>query len=155
MRLAGLFTLLLAFSSPSYAQRACTEIGCNDGIDFTADPSFDWDNGQYEVHVAIDYKTVSCFGQLPLNACESGPTFKCDDPEVTIMESGCALPRDQHGIAGIHVAAEPRKIIVRIARNYKTIVTRTIIPQYQTSRPNGRGCGPICRSASYDLLSAN
>lgn len=155
MKPAGFFLFLLAFSLPAFAQeRACTQIGCMNGVMFNVDPSYDWKNGQYDVQVALDYKTVDCRGELPLHPCEQGPTFTCDDPSVVIMESGCALPKDQHGIGGLQIADDPKKIMVRIARNYKTIITRTVIPQYQTSMPNGPGCGPICHSASFELLSA-
>ncbi|PZQ47713.1 MAG: hypothetical protein DI551_02825 [Micavibrio aeruginosavorus] len=155
---AGLFFFLFAFFLPvvAHAQtRACTEMGCENGISFTVDPAQEWKNGQYEISLALDYKKVICRGELPLNACEDGPTFYCDDKDVTIIESGCALPKDQHAIGGIKINEEPNKVIVRVARNYRTMVTRTIVPQYQTLIPNGAGCGPVCRSASYDLFSAN
>lgn len=155
MRLAGLLILLLAVSSPSLAQdRACTQIGCTNGLSFTVNPGYDWKNGKYDIQVALDYKTVNCRGELPLRPCDQGPSFTCDDPSVRIMESGCALPYDAHGIGGIQINDDPKKVIVRIARNYKTIITRTVVPQYQTSIPNGPGCGPVCRSASFDLLAA-
>mgnify|MGYP007090804393 CR=1 FL=1 len=145
----------LIFSFPALAQeRMCTQIGCMNGVNFTVDPNRDWKNGQYEVHVALDLKTVVCRGELPLHPCDQGPTFRCDDPDVTVMESGCALPDNNHGIGGIMINDDPQKIIVRLTRNYRTILTRTIVPQYQTSMPNGPGCGPVCRGASFDLFSA-
>ncbi len=138
----------------AFAQKACTEIGCINGVNFTVDPGYDWKSGLYQIEAALGFKKVSCYGTLPLHSCEEGPTFKCDDPAVQIQESGCALPQDAHGIGGIHINGDPARVIVRIARNNKTIVTRTVVPQYTTSQPNGPGCGPVCRSASFNLLSA-
>ena len=125
------------------------------GVNFTVDPGYDWINGQYQIEVALGFKKIACYGELPLHPCEQGPTFKCDDKSVQIGESGCALPDSQHGISGIQISDDPQKIMVRIARNNRTIITRTVVPQYQTSMPNGPGCGPICKSAAFDLLSAN
>jgi hypothetical protein len=151
-----LLALLLLFAAqPAYAQRACTEIGCVNGVTFTSSPGFDWKNGQYDIRVALDYKTVVCRGELPLHPCGAGPTFTCDDPSVRIGESGCALPDNQHGISDIYINDDPKKIMISVMRNARTIITRTVVPQYQTSMPNGAGCGPVCRSASFQLLSAD
>jgi len=155
MRFAGIFFLLTVFSFPAHAQmKACTQMGCMNGVNFTVDPNYDWKNGGYQIEVALGFKKVSCNGILPLRACDQGPSFVCDDPAVQVIESGCALPPPQHGIGGIQINDDPAKIIIRIARNNKTIVTRTVVPQYTTSQPNGPGCEPVCRGASFDLLSA-
>lgn len=152
---AGLIAVLfMVLATPVSAQvRACTEMGCTNGLNFTADPSFDWKRGKYDIWLALDLKTVKCRGKLPLNPCDEGHTFWCDDPSVTIIESGCALPEDAHSVGGIMVGDEPKKVILRIARNNQVMITRTIVPQYVTSMPNGPGCGPICRSASYNLTA--
>lgn len=154
LRLVFVF-MTLVFSQPAFAQRACTEIGCTNGVTFTSSPGFDWKNGQYDIRVALDYKTVVCRGELPLHPCGAGPTFTCDDPSVRIGESGCALPEKDHGISDIYINDDPKKIMISVMRNVRPIITRTVVPQYQTLRPNGPGCGPVCRSASFQLLSAD
>lgn len=155
LKFSAFVFLLCAASSAALAQgRACTEIGCINGVTFSTAPDYDWKNGQYDIRVALDYKTVVCRGELPLHPCDQGPTFTCDDPSVQIGESGCALPENAHGISGIHIADDPKKIMIGIMRNYRTIITRTVVPQYQTVMPNGPGCGPVCRSAAFELLSA-
>lgn len=149
-------TLVLAgFVSPSFAQeKMCTEMACVDGLTLTVDPARKWVHGKYEITLLLDNKQVTCKGQLPLNECEKGPTFECNFKGVTITESGCALPEDQQGIGDIHIDKAPAKVMVRITRNYRPMLTRTIIAKYQTLAPNGPGCGPVCRSASYDLFTA-
>lgn len=143
---------LVLLSAPALAQeRACTEMGCTNGLNFSVDPSFEWKRGKYDIWLALDLKTVKCRGKLPLNSCDEGHTFWCDDRSVTIIESGCALPEDAHAVGGIMVDGDPRKVILRIARNNQVIVTRTIAPNYVMSQPNGPGCGPVCRGASYNL----
>lgn len=152
---AGLLAILLVSPSFAFAQeRACTQIGCVDGLHFTVDPAHEWKSGQYEIQLALDLKTVKCRGELPLHPCANGPTFWCDDRSVTVIESGCALPDDSHAIGGIMVRDDPRKVIVRLTRNDRPMVTRTLSPKYSISRPNGPGCGPVCRGASYNLLGA-
>lgn len=153
MRFFLMALFLLAFSPHALAQgRACTEMGCSNGLNFTVDPAYEWKRGKYDIWVALDLKTVKCRGKLPLNRCEEGRSFTCDDRSVSIIESGCALPENAHGIGGIMVDDDPKKVIVRIARNNQVIVTRTIAPNYVISQPNGPGCDPVCRGASYNLI---
>lgn len=152
------FTVLLTITAflphAVYAQQACTEIGCLNGLTLTVDPARKWERGQYDLFFMIDGRQITCRGELPLHDCEHSPTFTCNRPGVTITESGCALPQSQQSVGDIHIEGDPRKILVRITRNYKPLLTRTIAAQYNESRPNGPGCGPVCKSASYDLFSA-
>lgn len=156
MRILAVFFCMLVVAMPVQAQtRACTEMGCTNGVSFSVNPNYDWKNGAYDVQVALGLRTVECRGELPLNPCEQGPTFSCDDSRVQIIESGCALPEENHRIDGIRISDNPNKILIRVARNYKTIVTRTVIPNYQMVMPNGPGCGPVCRNAGpFDLIHA-
>ena len=139
---------------PSYAQgRACTEMGCTNGLILRVDPAKDWKSGNYVFEFVLDGRRVTCRGELPLKPCEE-PSIRCDKPGISIMESGCALPKTAHAFGDIQVEGDPRKIMARITHNGKTIVTRTIAPRYTTSQPNGPGCDPVCRSAQYDLFTA-
>lgn len=151
-----MLTLLLcgAMHAMPAAAQSCTEIGCVNGLSFTTAANYDWKNGQYDIRVALDYKTVECRGELPLHPCDQGPTFTCDDPKVRIEESGCAMQDDQHAITGIYIDDTPNKAMISIMRNVRPVITRTVVPQYAISRPNGPGCGPVCRSAAYELLAA-
>ena len=146
---------LCAFTQSALAQKACTEIGCVNSLTLKGDETRDWKNGNYNFDFVLDNRRVRCWGELPLKPCEEGPSLSCNKPGVSIVESGCALPKDQHAFGDIHIDGEPRRVMVRITHNNKTILTRSVSPQYQKSRPNGTGCGPVCSSASYNLFSAS
>lgn len=139
----------------AHAQKACTEIGCQDGLTLNVDPSFDWKWGRYDIALMFEGRTVNCYGYLPLKRCEKGPSFKCSSDKITIGESGCAMPESTHGISGIYINDAPARVIVRILRDKKAVITRTLSPEYQEMQPNGPGCGPVCRGASYNLLTAD
>lgn len=146
--------LILVFPSVSYAQKMCTQIGCLDGLTLRIDPDYDWKTGNYDLYFNLGGKSVICRGRLPLKPCDDGPTFQCGGSGVTIGESGCALPQNAHAISDIHIEGVPSTVSVIIKHNGQTIVTRRMVPEYQTSQPNGEGCGPVCKSASYDLFTA-
>ncbi len=77
MRSALLLLMLVAgFAGTAQAQKACTEIGCQDGLNLTVDPSYDWKWGRYDISVMSEGRTVNCYGYLPLKQCEKGPSFK-------------------------------------------------------------------------------
>ncbi len=149
------FAASVFFISPAaQAAKACTQIGCIDGVMLRGDYDREWKNGNYRFELVLDNRRVTCTGELPLKPCGE-QSLHCDKDGVMITESGCALPKSAHGFGDIHIQDDPRKVMVRITHNNKPILTRTIVRvDYQESRPNGDGCGPVCRSASYDLFSA-
>ncbi len=150
-----LFILLLScFPMPSFAQQVCTEIGCMDGLTLRVDPNHDWKSGNYDLYFKLGGRGVICRGRLPLKPCEEGPTFQCGS-DITVGESGCALPQNAHAIADIHIDGNPSNVSLEIVHNGRTIITRRLVPDYQLSRPNGPGCGPVCRSAVYDLFNVS
>lgn len=150
--LLGLGVLVAAFSPPAAAQQACTEIGCTNGVTFSVDPARAWGRGVYRFSFIFDNKIVDCRARLPLKPCAEGPSVTCDGTGVMITESGCALPKESHGFGDIHIDGAPTRVVARVIYNNKLLVTRTIRPAYRESRPNGPQCGPVCRSAAYDLF---
>ena len=156
MRIVLLFLCVVAgFSSKAMAERACTEIGCSNGLMLNVDPDYQWKWGFYEFSFLMDGRSVSCKGQLPLKKCEDGPSFRCSSDIVQIGESGCALPESAHGISMIQINDNPRRILVRVKRGGENVITRTLTPDYKESQPNGPDCGPVCTAASYNLLTAD
>lgn len=157
MRRALLLLCVLAgFSGKALAQeKACTEIGCSNGLILSVDPHYKWEWGFYDFSFLIGGRSVSCKGELPLKKCEDGPSFRCSSDIIQIGESGCALPESAHGISMIQINDTPRRMVVKVERGGQTVVTRTLTPKYQESQPNGPGCGPVCTSASYNLLTAD
>ncbi len=148
------FCVIGFLAQPSFAQdRACTMIGCVDGLILSMDPAPKWEPGHYDLSITLDGREVQCTGDLPLKPCEEGLSFQCSSGGVQIMEGGCALPRDQHGLGDIMIDGAPRNVSVRLARNGQVLVAlNKIAPSYQVSRPNGPGCEPVCRSATESLF---
>jgi hypothetical protein len=144
---------LLFFPLHAFAQGACTEMGCSNGLVLSGGESFDWQPGFYDVRIFADGRTMTCRGKLPLDACADAPTFGCNSPNVEIVESGCALPENKHAIQSVIIKGTPRKVIVSVRRNDRPFLTRTVSARYETVRPNGPGCLPVCRSAEYSLLT--
>lgn len=149
------FALLMFAPAAAQAEKACTEIGCNDGLTLEVAPGYQWKWGFYEMQFLLEGRSVSCKGQLPLKKCDDGPSFTCSSDIVSIGESGCALPESAHGISSIHINDTPRRMMVVIKRGGQNVVMRTLNPEYRKSQPNGPECGPICTSASYNLLTAD
>jgi len=159
---ASLPTLLLALALASCSQagsesrspgaaQACTEIGCLNGLHLTwAQGS--WKPGAYTIEVTLDGTKVTCEGQLPLPACASGAGFHCSPGAlVRLGESGCALPPEQHGLAGIDIETMPAHVRVAVRRGGDEVGAQELTPQYRESRPNGPDCEPVCRQASGTL----
>lgn len=147
------FLLVIGFASqPAGAERACTQIGCVDGLTLTIDPVHRWEKGDYIFDFMIEGKAVQCKAALPLKPCEE-PSVSCDPPGIVmISESGCALPEDAQGFGDIRIESAPMAIRLDIFHNGEKIHGLAAHPQYQTSQPNGPQCGPVCRSASVDLF---
>lgn len=149
------YCLGLVFFLPvaANAQKSCTEMGCVDGLILQVDPAFNWKAGNFNFDFVLDNRHVRCYGELPLKPCGE-QSLTCNKPGVMITESGCALPEAAQGFGDIHIEGDPAKVMVRITHNNRPVVTRTIITEYNKVQPNGPGCGPICRSATYQLFSA-
>jgi hypothetical protein len=136
------------------AGQACTQMGCTNGLILSVDPDYDWKNGVYVFDFFLDGKNVKCNGMLPLQPCERGPSISCNKEGVMITESGCALAKSAHAFGDIVIEGSPKRVLARITRNGKPVVTRTLVPRYETLRPNGPSCGPVCQTASHDLFQA-
>lgn len=132
-------------SSPAPV-RGCTEIGCVDGLRVTLEPSARWPAGSYRFDLVIDGTATSCTGSLPLPSCDT-PGLSCSGAGVQIGESGCALPPAEHGYSELMFASAPREVRVTISRDGQVVGERELEPVYQTSRPNGPECPPVCNSA--------
>ena len=74
---------------------SCTEMGCFEGYKIEVRPHSSWPSGNYQYILDVDRNiTIECAGNLPLKACEDGPSMTCvrDDgivsAVVSIVESG-------------------------------------------------------------------
>ncbi len=132
--------------------KVCTEMGCQSGLDIELVRPTGWPPGSYRITLRIDDKSASCEGNLPLEPCERGPTFRCSDASLSIAESGCALPADQHAIGGLSsTVTEASKASLVIEHQGALQATAQLTPVFQTVQPNGPGCEPVCQSASLRL----
>lgn len=132
--------------------RACTDIGCSDGLRVELAPATgSWAPGSYVFAIVTPTGTTTCEGALPLPACETGRAFRCAGPPVLITESGCALPAEAHGFSTLELAAGPPAVTITISKDGVELVRRELAPSYQTTSPNGPGCEPTCRQASETL----
>jgi hypothetical protein len=127
-------------------------MGCENGLDIALVRPSGWPAGNYRLTLAIDGKSVRCEGQLPLAACDAGPSFHCDDDSLTVTESGCALPPSEHAIGGLHsTTTEGSEASLLIEHEGSIQATAKLTPNFQTVQPNGPGCEPVCESASMRL----
>lgn len=138
--------------APPGADRACTQIGCVEGLTIDVASTSGWAPGTYRFDFELDQEKVSCEGTLPLRACEHGPSVRCT-PEgaaerVMISESGCALPAAEHSLPSISIRGEPARVRLTVSRDGTQLAAEEMTPQYRTMRPNGPECEPVCRQAS-------
>lgn len=133
-------------------ERACTKIGCENGVRMTLTKATPWVPGTYAFAFELDGEPVECKGALPLQACDAGPSLSCTpDAVVQVGESGCALPPEQHGFSDITVRGEPKQVTLKILHDDKPLASADITPNFLTSQPNGPGCEPICKTASSEV----
>ena len=135
-------------------ERACTQIGCLDGLRLSLDKATPWLPGDYTFAFELDGEPVECKGALPLPSCDVGPSLRCTpDALVQIGESGCALPPAQHGFSDITIERAPKQVSLKISHDDQPLlVGADITPDYKTTQPNGPGCEPTCRSASSAVV---
>ena len=133
-------------------QRACTEIGCMNGLNVRVEKPTPWPAGDYEFVFDLDGTAVTCKGALPLPPCERSPALVCDPAgRVQVTESGCALPAEQHGWGDVQIEGEPAHAKVTIRHAGAVLHEADLQPEYRTLQPNGPDCEPTCRSASVSI----
>jgi len=128
----------------------CTEIGRGFAFSVQFEKSGTWTPGHYRVDVSLDGRTVECAADFPL-ACDAAPA--CDDPDVLLQLSGCALPPESHAITGVDILTDtPAEVSVELLNETGSLGSGTWQPTYVTSQPNGPECSPECRTAPSATL---
>lgn len=135
--LFALFALFLT-APPAAAQQACTEMWCQEGLTLNLNGS-DWPAGRYTFTVSLDGATTHCTGSLPFKSCEGNVT--CDTQDVTIGESGCALPVG-HSFHAIMSQKTPQHLNVAITRADGKTFSFDSAVEKKCFYPNGEGCDP-------------
>lgn len=115
LRAAGL--LLLVFAAGCDFARACTLIGCLNGlaVEFSTPPT-----APYRMEVRSNSLTVNVYECTVLNQCY---------PNGTVFEN-----------------YYPQSVTIKVITATGTASTE-VTPTYVESQPNGKGCGPTCRTA--------
>lgn len=144
----SMLTLLFACVLPldSGEPKACTEIGCVDGvgIDFSLS-----DPGSYLIIATTtpSYETTQCTATLPFDGTEG-----CTGPG-SIGISGTELPADQQSIEGMTFQLlDLTEIHLNVNLDGATLIDHEYPISYVESQPNGPECEPTC---SYASVTAN
>jgi hypothetical protein len=122
--------------------KQCTLIGC--GPPFEVRFQFGegkWSAGTYTIRVTADGTTGSCDQTLPFVSCQSSSLVCTGTREWELESGGCALPPDQHAIYGIVFGTTPVTVDVSVSTDDRQLGQGTFTPSYQSSQPNGPGCG--------------
>jgi hypothetical protein len=138
-------------AGPGPGDRACTEIGCVNGLRIELQKATQWAAGHYTFAFDVEGTKIACMGTLPLKACDAGPSLQCEPTDrVQIGESGCALEPATHGFSDIQFLGgePPRAVELTILKDEQPLHTVKLSPTYKKSRPNGEGCEPECNSAT-------
>ena len=131
------------------SSKQCTLIGC--GPPFTV--SFQvaggqWSPATYNVTVTADGTAASCDLTLPLGSCQTSPLACTGTHDWDVDYGGCALPPEQHAIYGVTFwRTTPVNVEVVLSRDGRDLAEGTFTPTYQSSQPNGPGCGDTCYGA--------
>jgi hypothetical protein len=131
--------------------RACTTIGCANGLTLALEPNAGWPSGRYEFELVLDGRSATCTGALPLPTCDLGPALSCVGAAVRIGESGCAMPPNTHGFSDVTLSDRPARVSIVIRHEGRELVRELLSPVYRRSQPNGPGCPPSCDSAHASL----
>ncbi len=154
-----------AIGSPGGGEQVCTLIGCEDQfsatvtMDVTLVPA-----GTHTVDVVADGAAMTCTFSFPPDPptggiaaqCSSGLTvFVEPDMICSTMQLGTATWEACQPIAGkftesIWVAGTPGEVQVQQTVGGTVILDQTVTPTYQTTEPNGPGCGPTCHQAGAE-----
>lgn len=137
---------------PPVASKQCTDMACLDGIHIGLEPMGAWPAGNYVFDIDADGQHRTCHGTLPLPVCGTRALSCTGDLDLSIVESGCAMPPATHAFGDIDLRRNDLKHVhVKISHNGKPRIDQQIDPTYRTVQPNGEGCGPICTQASAQL----
>jgi hypothetical protein len=134
--------------------KECTLIGCGPPFEVRFQlAEGKWSPGTYTIRATADGITGSCDQTLPFVSCQ-GSSLVCTGTRDWEVESGgCALPPDQQAIYGIVFRATPVAVDVSVSTDDRQLGRGTFTPSYQSSQPNGPGCGDTCYGAPAATLS--
>ena len=141
--------LAAALLAASCGNRACTLIGCGNGltIDFRQVDSSTWQDGDWRLEMTTpsgEYAT--CDFQIPAgDAALSGQA--CDGPlSLEFSSDGTRLVEATSWRSSPDEV--PRNFDITLIRDSSEVASQSFEPDYTESRPNGEDCPPVCAQAS-------
>ena len=137
---------LFGLTSCGVANDACTLIGCSDAlvVELHADGERPRP-GNYEVELVADGETTTCSFQFLL-VCEGGG--HCVEPSTSTCPEATFDTARVDPVFSIPVSGTPMSVdyVVRVAD--EEVASGTVTPEYETVRPNGPDCEPVCQQAT-------
>lgn len=150
---AFIFLLFFSFTLHAETSRACTQRWCAEGfsIDFEKPLTAE---GSYVFNLEVDGRQIICSGSLPFKGCgNETPNFTCNAEGVFVGESGCALPREDHGLIGLSIQNVPKHVSLSITHSESgKSFTHSQFVKENCTYPNGKDCDPKpCCQAMYRM----
>lgn len=142
-------TLLGACEEGTESEKACTTMGCSSGFTVALHAQ-EWREGEYQVMITADDRTILCTAKLPLP--KTFPQSTCNAADVMLGTSGSELPFTEQSLYEVRFSnTYPSKVTILVSRDSTKLAEKTFTPEYATSQPNGPGCEPTCTYASASL----
>ena len=130
---------------------ACTEVGCEDGVNVSVLPEDQFfEPGELTVTVTPAGASESTVCELTIaSECESGAVV-CQDASDSTCPDGVFYADE------LLVRVGPSEQIQVVAeRDGVELANENLSPDLEEFRPNGAGCEPVCRQADVEVtLSA-
>ncbi len=127
----------------------CTDASCASSLTVELNKSSAWEETNWQVTVKGDGSEIGTC-QIELPGDSQGAEEACDHPlNLNLNESGGA-------IESVYVMLQPdvdvpTEYTVGVQRDGNLVVEQTFEPSYDTVRPNGPDCSPVCQQAEAEL----
>jgi len=171
-----MFKIILAFTLGGLTlglqacRLGCTDMGCSDQLSgVITTPTGAWPAGSYVITIATEDGSHTCSMNLPadLPGTNSDTYLPCDPEldyfrapiltqivectEVSPTTVSCAPVPGQYEVRW-GIEGTPGTVAIRVERDGVVLADEDFSPDYEESRPNGKGCGPVCHTATADVV---
>jgi hypothetical protein len=142
-------------------------MGCADQASLTLRPaSGEWTAGAYELSLSVDGAERRCAFNVPADLPEPRSGRSLCEPALPLYiqpETTCTEHRDRDSVsqsctpipdrylASLTLYGTPSTLIVVLERDGTPILDESSTLRYQSERPNGPGCEPLCQQAGANL----
>ncbi len=135
--------------------KACTKMGCLGLLDLRIE-SAPGKRGRYVVEVEADGMRGSCTMTLPYPKC-GAPLSTCEGTLPVMAREGdaCKVPAAEQTLLPMILGVAPERVTVRVTLDGKKLGEQTATPVYESVRPNGPGCDPVCKKATVTVVAGD